>query len=212
MNLLNNRAIISSTPQNDYKKWLSERHGLITGTRYWGIYYSKDEQEKIDHALKICGLKTDIFSEEALKLTEYGIKNEHILRDFLEQYLGMRIYEIGVVRMDSDSIFACSVDGVLENGEIVEFKTTGKETPSQVASDGSEIPINYRWQMNHNMAVTGARKCHYLSYSYTSNLFYYKCFNFDEQLWENDMKPKVIEFYNSYVRPIYDLHSRTLRK
>lgn len=210
MYILNRLAVVSMIPQSDKENWLNDRFGLITGTKYYGIYFSKTKGVKIDHAKKICGIISDIIPAEHMSKVQYGLDNEDKVRDNLEQHLGEHIYELGVVRMSPDAIFACSIDGILTNGDIVELKTTAKPTPDRVMSDYSEIQLSYRWQMNHNMFCTGAKRCHFYSYSYTSEEYYYRCVEFDEKLW-NEMSAKAISFYEEFVNPIYDLSTRTVR-
>lgn len=209
--ILNKLAFISSIPQSDLKNWLKDRYGLITGTKYYNIYYAKSIEAKIEHAKKICGIISDVIPPEQMGKVQYGIDNEHKVRDHLEQFLGEHIYELGVVRMSPDSIFACSIDGILENGDIVELKTTGKPTPERAMSDYSEIQLSYRWQMNHNMVCTGAKRCHFYSYSYTSDQYYYRCVEFDEKLWD-EMSLRAHVFHTEFIEPIYDLSTRTVRE
>lgn len=208
--ILNKSAVISTTPQSDREKWLQERYGLITGTKYYGIIFSKTKEEKVLHAKKICGIIPDTIKPEDMAKVQYGNDNESVVRDSLNQLLGTTIFELGVVRMSPDSIFACSIDGILENGEIVELKTTGKPTPTVLESDFSEIPLTYRWQMTHNIACTGAPACHYYSYSYTSDSYYYRYYPFDQKLWKTNSS-KATKYYKDFIDPIYDLSTRTVR-
>lgn len=208
--ILNKLAVVSSIPQSDTVNWLKDRFGLITGTKYFTIFFGKTKEAKIEHAKKICGILADTIAPENMSKVQYGLDNEDKVRDHLEIYLGEKIYELGVVRSSHNSIFACSIDGILSNGDIVELKTTGKPTPTRVMSDCSEIPIYHLWQMNHNMFCTGAKRCHYYSYSYTSESYYYRCIEFDRDLW-NKMRSKAVKFYIDFIDPIYDLQARTVK-
>lgn len=207
----NKEAIISSTPQSEREKWLSERIGIITGTKYFGIMFSKTEEEKINHAKKICGLLEEQIPEHQRELVQFGLENEHIVRDQLSMYLCRDIYELGFIRSSPTSIFGCSVDGILDDGNIVELKTTIKPFPLESKSDYSEIPITHLWQMTNNCACTGARGCHYMSYHRNENAYYYRYVPFRFKIWL-DISKKAIKFYKKYVVPIYDISTRQIRE
>lgn len=194
----NKEAVISKTPQSEREKWLKERIGIITGTRYFGIICSKNEEEKHNHALKICGLLTDIIPEESMELVQYGIENEHIVRKELEMQLGKKIYELGFIKHSPTSIFGCSVDGILDDGDIVELKTTKKPFPEAYLQNFAEIPFYHYWQMINNMACSGAKGCHYMSYHRNEDLYYYRYVPFNEDAWR-EISSKAIVFYENYV-------------
>lgn len=201
MNFLNeNICSVSSTPQSDVETWKRERFGYITGTRWGKIIFSKTEEEKQTLALKICGFIPDEIPEEYKSFAQYGIDNEDKLRKILETQTGQKIHEVGLVKSKINPIFACSVDGVMGD-DIVEFKTTKKEIPTNQYNDYSEINISYIWQMQHNMAITGTNKCHFFLYSYTSNLIYYRIVEFDQEIWDY-LKIRGIQYYDNYIKPL----------
>lgn len=192
---------VSLTPQNDIENWKRERFGYITGTKWGKIIFSKTEEEKRNLALKICGFISDDIPEESKLFVQYGIENEDKLRKILENQTGNKIYEIGLAKSKINKEFACSIDGIMENGEIVEFKTSKKEIPEYQYSDFREININYLWQMQHNMAITGSKKCHFFLYSYTSNMIYYRIIDFDEKIWKY-LKVVGSKYYEEYLEPL----------
>lgn len=209
--LLNKNAIVSSVSQDDVLNWLIDRYGLITGTKYFGIICSKTREQKELHAKKICGIIKDEIPVEHMAKVQYGLDNEDRVREYLEKKLEQKIYELGVVRESVDSIFACSIDGILSNGDIVELKTTEKPIPTDYKSDYSEIPYSYMWQMTHNCVCTGAKGCHYLAYHRNEDMYYYRYVPLQQHIWD-DISIKAINFYLEYIHPIYDLVTRKVRE
>lgn len=195
---------VSNTPQSDVENWKKERYGYITGTRWKTlILFCKTEEAKHELAKKICGMISDVIPEENMKYVKYGIDNEDKLRKILESQIGAEVYEIGLVKSLLDGIFACSVDGILANGDIVEFKTSKKSIPLESYDDFREIDIGYYWQTQNNMAITGSKRCHFFFYSYTDNKIYYRIIPFNQSVWDY-LKPQGEAFYRNYIEPIYD--------
>lgn len=209
--LLNLSAVVSNIPQSMIKEWLIERFGLITGTKYYGIICSKTKEQKELHAKKICGIVEDKIAPEHMDKVQFGLDNESRVREELEKILNMKIHELGVVRMHATSIFACSIDGILENGDIVELKTTEKPFPTEYRSDYGEIPFTHMWQMTHNCACTGANGCHYMSYHKNEDLYYHRYVPFNDKMWK-EISDKATKFYTQYIYPIYDIITRTVRE
>lgn len=199
-----NICTVSSTSQHDVESWKRERLGYFTATR-WGtlMRFCKTEEQKQELAKKICGLIKDEIPAENMKYVQYGLDNEDTIRKILETQIGMKVYEIGLCKSKIYDMFACSVDGIMENGDIAEFKTTKKEAPIDSYPDFREIDLGYYYQMQHNMALTGAKRCHFFSYSYTSNSIYYRIVPFSQTVWD-ELRPIGIDFVNRYIDPIYD--------
>lgn len=202
MEFLNpSRCVISSTLQSDVENWKKERYGFFTATRWNSlINFCRTEEQKQDLAKEICGIIIKKIPDESLPLVQYGIDNEHHLREILETLTGEKVYEVGLIKSKIYPMFACSVDGILGN-DIAEFKTTKKTTPTHSYPDYREINIGYLWQMQHNMFITGAKRCHFLSYSYTDCKLYYRIVDYNPEIWEF-LRPQGIDFYNKYILPL----------
>lgn len=209
--ILNQLAVVSLIPQHMREEWLKDRFGLITGTKYFGIICSKTNGQRELHAKKICGIIEDQIPAEHMSKVQFGLDNEYKVREELERQLEKKIYELGVIRENPTSIFACSIDGILEDGDIVELKTTEKPFPTEYKSDYSEIPFTYMWQMTHNCVCTGAKGCHYMSYHRNEDMFYYRYVPFNKKIWK-EISEKAIAFYAKFIYPIYDITSRTVRE
>lgn len=208
--ILNKTSVPSTVMQSNLELWLKDRLGLITGTRYYGILRSKTVEQKRIHAMKICGILKDEIPPEAMEQVQYGLDNEDKVRKQMEYQHNVKVHELGFVRKDPDSIFGCSVDGILEDGDIAEFKTTKKPFTQEYKSDYSEIQYTHMWQMTHNCACTGAKGCHYMSYHRNENTYYDRYVPFNQSMWDY-ISGKATIFYTEYIHPIYDLDTRTVR-
>lgn len=206
-------------------EWLIERNGFITGSRQGTISILLSQREKLngyikngnpnarkqnenklkdvenqlkEAAKKFCGIIPDIVASEHMEAVQYGLDNEDRLRNELSERIGQTIHQVGFCRFNKINFLGASPDGILENGDIVEIKTTMKPTPEEEKSDFSEIPIGHMQQMQHNMGVMGAARCHYYCYSRTSNSVYYRIIPFDEKEWNERIKMNTF-FYNKYM-------------
>lgn len=210
-------CIVSSISQHDVENWKLDRYGYFTGTRYNQlINFCKTDEQKRALARKICGIDKDKIPEENMKYVKYGIDNEDNIRKILETMTGRKIHEAGFIKSKIYKGLGCSVDGIFEcdinnsEYEIAEFKTTKKECPNESYPDFREINIGYYWQMQNNMAITGSTKCHFFSYSYTSNLIYYRVVPFDQKVWDY-LRNIAIDFCINYIDPIYDRETKTVK-
>lgn len=225
---LNNlKCTVSTIPQSD-PAFLEERHGLITGSKRSTISYllamkekfekfiregdpkmKKQNKDKLNEILlkineaakKFCGLIPDDVDPEHMEAVQYGLDNEDRLRDELSVKLEQTIYQVGLCRSIQISFMGASPDGVLENGDIVELKTTSKAIPTSSKSDYSEIQIGHMEQMQQTMGVTGALNCHYYISSKLTGETYYRCVPFNQQIWNKIVRSNT-HFYNTYMRPL----------
>jgi putative phage-type endonuclease len=185
------------------KEWLNDRIGLITGTRTSSLsYFIKTHEEKIELAKKILGIIPDVIKEEHKEKVEFGSKYEDTIRKEFEKITGLKVYQLGVCKIiEEPTIFGASVDGILEDGSILEIKTTSRETPTVQYENYAEIPLYYQYQMQQSMAVVQAHQCHYISYSRTDDSLYYRIVKFDEKIW-NFLRENGLSFYNEYIVPL----------
>lgn len=196
---------VSDISQHDVEAWKKNRLGHVTGTRWKTlILFCKTEEQKRELAGKISGIIPDVIPEENMKYVRYGLDNEDKLRKLLESQIGMEIYEIGLTVSKINNIFACSVDGICPNGDIVEFKTSKKPIPTDSYPDFREIDIGYYWQTQNNMAVTGSKRCHFFFYSYTDKKIYYRLIPFSQEVWDY-LRPQGEAFHRDYIEPIFDM-------
>ena len=207
---IRNKNCYVSPHKQGTKPWLDERIDLITGSRDGSIIlYSNTKEKKIELANKICGVTPDLIKEEHKEKVQFGTDNEGGIRDHFQRTKRLKVHELGLCKLiENPTIFGASVDGILENGDIIEIKTTSKPTPTKQHTNYSEIPEGHMFQMQHGMAVLHARNCHYYSYSRHDGKYYYRIVPFDSNKW-NYIKRILIKFYNEYMLPI--ISSRTIQ-
>lgn len=189
-----NKCIVSEYEQGT-QEWLNERKGMITASKRGSITYLMSRLEilesnslpdydainNIKQQIKdlceiIKGTKDEIIAEEHIEQVQYGLDNEERIRQYYSQITGLQIYKVGLCKSKLIPIFGGSPDGVFENGDILEIKTTKKPVNSNY-----KIPISHQEQMLHCMFVTSARQCHYIVYSRTSNNYFHTIYKFDKK-------------------------------
>lgn len=93
---------------------------------------------------------------------------EPIIRAKAETRLG-EIFEPASIRSKDHPFMHASVDGRnLKGDRLIEIKLNNAEVHAMAKTKGA-IPEYHWWQMQHQLLVTGARMCHYISGPYTDN-------------------------------------------
>lgn len=93
-----------------------------------------------------------------------GNELEPVAKMAFEEATGLEIEEVGFVSLDGYYI-GDSPDGMLlEREECLECKIPLDKTQIKYLREGV-VPDDYRYQIAHHMAVTGAKACHFWSWS-----------------------------------------------
>jgi len=141
------------------KEWLDWRKKVITATdcpaimavHPWTTAY-KRWQEKL-------GIIEPQQTNEAMKR---GMRLEPIARAHFIEHYGINMTPV-VVESSEYSFLGASLDGIDDNGiDILEIKCGGEKLHA-LASQGI-VPEYYLYQIQHQLFVTGARKCFYYSF------------------------------------------------
>lgn len=202
-NLINNadNVYICTNPQGS-PEWLNDRVGKITGSVIGSLMnYCKTEEKKNEQADIICGLKKVVFSPESMEKVAFGTRNEDLIRQDFEEQFDHVVIELGLCNLIEDvMIFGTSVDGVLENKELLEIKTTSKEHPLKKYPDFSEINEGHMYQMQNGMAILGAKYCHYYSYSRVSKTTYHRKVPFIPKIWDK-IREFCVPYWHLYIKP-----------
>lgn len=109
---------------------------------------------------------------------------------------------VGIFICNEYKFLGGSPDGILENGDIVEFKISCKPVPTSYTDDYSEIYKPYIYQMMMNCYLTGSKRCHFVMYSRSTGKLYTRIIPFDEEFFREKILIPCIEFWNEYVIPI----------
>jgi putative phage-type endonuclease len=96
-----------------------------------------------------------------------------------------------VVESTEFNFLGASLDGISENGrKLLEIKCGGSKLHDM--AERGEIPEYYRDQMQHQLLVTGAKKCFYYSYDGKDGI----CIEFyPDPEWKVKFLPKAREFW-----------------
>lgn len=184
------------------EEWFALRFGFITMSALGSIFiFAKTEGDRQRRARILCGTEKETFTPEVMEIMKYGTMMENEIRSDYSKKVGIPIHEVGICISKINPLFRGSPDGVLENGDLIEIKTTGKPTPTTYNEDFSEIPIWHMWQMQGNMFITGAPRCHYVCYSKTDKQTYIRVVNFNPEIW-NPIMTRSMRYYNEYMAPI----------
>lgn len=198
---LNDEKSLNLMMDQGSEKWFYERIGRITSSMAGSILlFAKTEEEKHRLGNIICGLEENIFTKEEIEKMEIGSVYESNVRKVYEKKINQKIFEVGTSILRENPNFSGSVDGVLENGFLLEIKITEKDFPLFYFSNHKEIPLWYIYQMQMNMFITGSEKCHYVCYHRNDQKLYTKIINFDQDIID-DIYPRLINFHSEYVMP-----------
>jgi putative phage-type endonuclease len=131
------------------------------------------------------------------KAMERGTSLEDTARAFYEGIAGC-CYPPIVVQSNELEFMIASLDGYNELvNEIIEIKCPGEKVFNEI-NKNKEIPEYYRWQAQHQMAVTGAEKISFLVYSEEGHILLTVCRNLEmiAQLLdaEKEFFRKMVEF------------------
>lgn len=190
-------------------EWFALRIGFITMSALGSIFiFSRSEFDKRKRARILCGIEEETFTPEVLAIMKYGTEMENEIRQKYSERIGIPIHEVGLCISNEDPLFRGSPDGIIENGDLLEIKTTSKKSPTTYSENFSEIPPWHMWQMQGNMFITGAENCHYVCYSKTDNQKYYRIIPYKEEIW-NPIMEKSIIYFNKYMKPLVERNLST---
>jgi len=92
-----------------------------------------------------------------------GTRREPESRDFYSMLTGHDVTQHGLIYLDEDRRIGASVDGMIEDRGLVEFKNPNLETHIGYVLDGG-LPAEYLLQVQGQMWVTGTQWCDFFSY------------------------------------------------
>ena len=162
-----------TTNQSRSNLWLVERRKRLTATKCHKIVHAKSKKKRLDYLLQTKSL-------EGLPQLKYGIENEDIAREVYEKGTGNKVEKLGLVVKTSKPYLAASPDGVfLKDGELylLEIKCpfTKKEATDlhdhECLSEEGYLKKNHQYytQIQMQMFVCNAKKCHFFLYAPKAN-------------------------------------------
>jgi hypothetical protein len=160
--------VIVLCPDQRTPEWAAARLGRLTGTGaadMLATIKSKGEAAaRRDLRLRlVCERLTGVSAEGDFvsKDMQRGIDREPAARAAYEAATGSIVKPIGFVAHD-ELLAGCSPDGLVRGG-IVEIKAPKPATHLGYIR-GRALPLDYRAQVTHNLWITGAGFCDFVSY------------------------------------------------
>lgn len=165
---------ILDLPQRS-EAWHQARLGRLTGSMAYAVVAftkAKQPEEKADRR----NLRTQLVIERMTgrpgkrgfqsKVMQHGTETEREARAVYEAKFGCRVKVPGFLQC-TDIMAGCSLDGAQFDGTrirtIQELKCPLPATHLDYVRTG-EIPEDYLWQVIHNLWVSGADACDWMSY------------------------------------------------
>jgi hypothetical protein len=165
------RYIVSEHPQGT-PGWFKDRLGFVTGSVVKAVFAtikSGEAAARADLRVDLClQLITGDVPEQGFKSLEmiWGTEKEPLARLAYEMATGNDVEESGFVYLADGTKAGCSVDGFTKDGGrigLVEFKCPKSKTHWNYIKDG-KAPAEYMPQIVHNLWITGAEFCDFMSF------------------------------------------------
>lgn len=181
-------TIIECPQGSDSPEWLMARLGRATGSKADVIMANgkggSESVQRINYRYELAeqrqtGVISPIgFVNDAMK---WGVEHEPFARIAYEGKFGLDVIQSGFIRCD-DVMAGCSLDGhSAEGGRIVgiqEIKCPMLKTHIGYLKAGV-LPSEYKWQVTHNLLVTEAAWCDFISYRPGFRMFVVRCHSKD---------------------------------
>lgn len=150
-------------------EWLAARAGRLTGSRASDMLAkvkSGEAAARRDYRVQLVTERlTGCPQEDGFVSADmrWGSEQEPFARMAYEASTGIIVRQTGFLALD-DHMAGCSLDGDVEKfAGIVEFKCPKSATHIAYLTDGG-LPSKYRPQVTHNLWVTGAQWCDFVSF------------------------------------------------
>lgn len=154
-------------------EWLADRLGCVTGSPANVIYAAgkcgAESVQRENYRYELAEQRVTLevkpqgFVSDAIK---WGNDQEPFARMAYEGLAMSDVKQVGFIRL-LDQYAGCSVDGLEMAGDVVEgiqeFKCPMLKTHIAYIKAGV-LPAEYKWQVVHNLWVTEAKWCDFMSY------------------------------------------------
>ena len=169
-------------------------------------------------ALYVCGLKKKEFSDLSKFRMKRGQDAEPAIREWDSQRRNVKISTVGKSVWKQDPRFRSSMDGEQENEDFVEYKTAENMYRKLVnyidatarghcppPNDFSHLFNSHYDQITGNGVINNKKGCHYTVVDANKQVFY-QYIPTNEDHWYQVLYPQAVQFYDTYVQPLMDLH------
>ncbi|XP_050063336.1 uncharacterized protein LOC126552669, partial [Aphis gossypii] len=201
---------IRTKRQNQCEEWYIERKKRLTASIFGKICKLR---EKTSRVKTVNDILFGTFTGNAA--TRYGIANEVVAKEQLEERLKKKILPSGLIVDIKLPFLAASPDGIIEDDSLVEIKcpASAKEfSPEEAITIGKiknclvnngQLQLkrndNYYYQVQGQLHISRRMYCYFCVW--TPKGLLYEKIQRDDEFWENNMKLKLELFYLNYLLP-----------
>lgn len=179
-----------------YLDWLACRRTGLGGSDVSAILALSSYNSPLDVWVdKIDPDRPDRNDDAELGPMFWGRTLEPVVRGVFEQHTGLDVALPGTLRSVSWPWMICNLDGLVNDGALLEIKTSRDFAASQW-EDG-QVADHAELQAQHNMAVTGAQACWVVCLIGGSNMVIRKVERDDSMI--KDLVAEERRFWNEYV-------------
>jgi len=149
-------------------EWYAIRLGKVTASRVSDVTsktktgYSTSRQNYAAELIveRLTGRQGDFFQTAAMA---WGTNTEPMARSAYEARMGVLVEEVGFVPHPNIEMAGASPDGLIGEEGLVEIKCPNTSTHIEILLSKT-VPLKYLYQMQWQMACTGALWCDFVSY------------------------------------------------
>lgn len=150
-------------------EWFAARAGKITASRVGDLMARTKSGPSTSHANllallaveRITGQCVETYTNAAM---QRGTELEPEARAAYEAHAGLLCEEVGIVVHPKMSYVTCSPDGMVGDDGLLEIKCPQSMAKHLEALRSGSHAVEYRWQVQHQMMVTGRAWCDVVSY------------------------------------------------
>lgn len=150
--------------------WINDRLGKVTASKIADMMASSKTGESAGRANyrmqlvceRLTGLKEETYTNASMAT---GNEREPLARNAYELLNGVLVHQVAFIDHPTIKMSGASPDGVVGDG-LIEIKCPQQNTHGNTLKD-QKIPTKYQYQMNWQMACTGALWNDFVSYNPT---------------------------------------------
>ncbi|CAI6371889.1 unnamed protein product [Macrosiphum euphorbiae] len=199
------------TRQHQCEEWYIERKKRLTASIFGKVCKMRD---KTSRAKTVENILFGTFTGNAA--TRYGIANEIIAKEQLEDLLKQKILPVGLMVDNSMPFIAASPDGILDDESLVEIKcpASANELAPEDAIQNNKIKCcsikdgqlylkrndNYYYQVQGQLQISQKTYCYFCVW--TPKGLMYEKIKRDNDFWKINMESKIKTFYLENLLPV----------
>lgn len=195
-------------------EWFAARAGRLTGSRAGDMMAKGQGKTRAKYLRQLLAERLTATPSAGIRQTDAmkrGMELEPLARMAYEARTGKIVRETGFLA-HKELMAGCSLDGDVDGfRRIIELKCPDSTTHLEYLQNPESLFSEYRWQVTHNLWLTGAESCDLMS--------------FDDRFVDTDMQAIIVHIPRSrvdldaydvearaFLREIEELHSQLMGK